>query len=275
MLKQQLKEVVDTLRQSHDLDVSGFDTAFLAKSIDRRLADDGKTSFPAYLKRLAVNRAEAEAFRQSLNINHSEFFRNPLTFALLEQLVLPRLVKAGKNTELRIWSAGCAAGQEIYSVIMLLEDLASARGRPVPARIFATDIDADSLAAARAGVFGAAAVQNVRHRHLRDYFSVTGGRHAVAPGLRARVDFSAYDLLDENSSCPPASLYGDFDLILCANLMFYYRPDIRRRLLDKFCRALAPGGYFVTGEAEYELAVKHGGLRAVAPPAAVFQKHKT
>ncbi len=274
MLKQQLKEVAETLRQSHALDVSGFDTAFLAKSLDRRLASDGKTSVPAYLKRLAEDRTEAEAFCHSLNINHSEFFRNPLTFALLEQLVLPGLVKAGQDTELRIWSAGCASGQEIYSVVMLLEDLAMARGRPVPARIFATDLDADSLAAARAGVFAEAAVPNVRHRHLRDYFSVNGGSCAVAPGLRARVDFSAYDLLDENFSCPPASLYGDFDLILCCNLMFYYRPNIRRRLLDKFCRALAPGGYFVTGEAEYDLVVKHGGLRAVAPPAAVFQNQK-
>lgn len=264
------------MRHNHDLDVSGFDPTFLAKSLDRRLAAGGGSSIPAYLARLAEDRVEAEAFCASLNINHSEFFRNPLTFALLEQRILPGLMearKAGPSSELRVWSAGCAAGQEIYSLILLLEDLARARGQPVPVRIFATDIDPDSLAAARQGRFAEEAVQNVRHRHLRDYFTLTGGSYAIAPRLRARVDFSTYDLREENSTCPPASLYGDFDLILCCNVMFYYRPDIRRRLLDKFCHALAPGGYFVTGEAECDLVVKHDALRAVVPAATVFQKH--
>ena len=276
-MNQHLQKVVEILRLKQGLDVSSFDRAFLANSLGRRLAAGGGSSLPAYLARLAEDRAEAEAFCASLNINHSEFFRNPLTFALLEQRVLPGLIearKAGPSSELRVWSAGCAAGQEIYSLILLLEDLARARGQPVPVRIFATDIDTDSLAAARQGVFAEEVVQNVRHRQLRDYFSMADGNYAIAPRLRARVDFSTYDLREENSTCPPASLYGDFDLILCCNVLFYYRANIQQRLLEKFCRALAPGGYFVTGEAECDLAVKHGGCHAVAPAATVFQKYR-
>ena len=276
-MNQQLQQVVQTLRQSHELDVLDFDTTFLAESLARRLAASSETPFPTYRQRLAEDRAEAEAFLHSLNINHSEFFRNPLTFALLEQMVLPGLSetkKASPAREVRVWSAGCAAGQEIFSVAMLLEDLAVARERPAPARMFATDVDPEALSAAHQGEFTEAAVRNVRQRHLCDYFSMKDGSYTVQRQLRDRVAFSLYDLRDEHSVCPPASLYGDFDLILCCNLLYYYRPEIRRRLLDKLCRALSPGGYFVTGEAERDLVVKHGGWRAVAPPEAIFQRQK-
>lgn len=274
-MNQQLQQVVETLRQSHGLDVSDFDPAFLGKSLDRRLAANREKSIPAYRQRLAEDRAEAEAFFHSLSIHHSEFFRNPLTFALLEQLVLPSLIQAkaiSSPCELRVWSAGCAAGEEIYSLAMLLEDLAVARGQPVTVRMFATDIDPEALAVARKGVFAEAAVRNVRQRHLGDYFTVKDGSYTVLRRLRDRVAFSPYDLRDEDSICPPASLYGDFDLILCCNLLYYYHSNIQRRLLDKLGRALSPGGYFVTGEAERDLVAKHGGWRAVTPPAALFQR---
>jgi chemotaxis protein methyltransferase CheR len=227
------------------------------------------------MRRLSEDRAEAEAFSRSLNITYSEFFRNPLAFALLEQLILPRLLgEVGKSgrSEVRVWSAGCAAGQEAWSVAILLEELAAARERPVTIRIFATDVSETALALARKGVYDPAAVQNIRLKHLRDYFSAQGEAYVVTPRLRARVDFSAYDLLDARSACPPASLYGDFDLILCSNLLFYYRPDLRQHILDKVCRALSPGGYFVSGEAERDIVAKHDGFGHVAPPAAVFQK---
>jgi chemotaxis methyl-accepting protein methylase len=266
---------IQAAHTSHGLDLSPFDEIFLAKALQGRLEATSAGTWALYLDRLAGDRAEAEALLQSLNIGYSEFFRNPLTFALLEQLVLPAIVagkeKAGPG-EIRIWSAGCAAGQEAYSIAILLEDLAAARQRPVPYRIIATDISVTALAAARKGIYDSAAVRNVRLKHVRDYFVAQGDEYAIAPRLRSRVDFSAYDLLDERSGCPPASLYGDFDLILCCNLLFYYRPDMRRRILDKLCGALSHGGYFVTGEAERAVLAEQAGLRAVAPPAAVFRK---
>ncbi len=75
-------------------------------------------------------------------------------------------------------------------------------------------------------------------------------------------------------ACPVAAIYGDFDLVLCCNLLFYYRPEVRQRILDKIVRALRPGGYCVTGAAEREIVARQTGLHAVAPPAAIFQKHK-
>ncbi len=270
-----MDEIIHVMRRTHGRDISPYDKLFLMKSLEKRLAATGIKTAAAYSSCLAQNSAEAEAFFRSLQITYSEFFRNPLTFALLEQLIIPSIIaekeKAGR-AEVRVWSAGCAAGQEAYSIAILLDDLIAACGNTVSFRIFATDISETDLSLAREGLFDYGVVQNVRMKHLNKYFSVKGESCAIVSALKNRVDFSACDLLDERSVCPPASIYGEFDLIVCCNLLFYYRPDIRKFILNKVYRALSPGGYLATGEAEREIVAKIGGFRAVAPPPAVFQR---
>ncbi len=263
------------IRGTHGRDLSGYDEGFLAKMLRKRMTASDSGTAAAYLDRLADDPAEAEDFFQSLRIGYSEFFRNPLTFALLEQLVLPGLVEAREKSgraEIRIWSAGCAGGQEAWSVAILLDELLAMRNRSLPFRIIATDISEAELAAARQGLYDAAAVRNIRTGHLRDYFSCKGESYVVAPRLQAHVDFSFYDLLDEQSSSPSAGVFGDFDLILCSNLLFYYRPGVQQFILKKVRHGLSPHGYLVTGEAERAIVDQADGFRAVAPPAAVFQK---
>ena len=271
-----LDEVIRVSAEAHGQDISRYEDAFLRKMIAKRTAATGIQDMAAYGEHLEKFPAEAEIFFRSLRINHSDFFRNPLSFAVLEQVVLPGLVDAKKKSggrEIRVWSAGCAAGQEAWSLAMLLEGLTGSQEGP-SYRLLATDLDGPDLTLARAGVYGAEAVGNIRTRHLNDYFSRRGDSFSIVPPLRARADFSVYDLLDGSSGSPAAGIYGDFDLILCCNVLFYYRAEARRHILDKICHALSPGGYFVTGEVERGISLAYSGLRAMAPPAAVFQKPK-
>lgn len=270
-----LAEAISVLRRVHGLDAAIYDEVFLAKSLEKRRTARACDTISAYLNCLAHDRVEAEQLFRSLNINYSAFFRNPLTFALLERAVLPALVNAREKTgqsAIRIWSAACAAGQEAWSVAILLEDLAVARERQVLYEIIATDVSDDALTLARRGIYDLTEVQNTPLKHIHTHFSVHKESYAILPALKAHVDFSLYDLLDESSSSPAAGIYGDFDLVFCSNLLFYYRPEIRNRILDKVCRALSPGGYFVTGEAERDIVAKQKNLRATMPFAAVFQK---
>jgi chemotaxis methyl-accepting protein methylase len=274
-LDEPLLRLIDEFRRAQGFDISMYDAAFLRQAIARRIKETGCLSVAAYGGLLCEHRVEAETFEHSLTIAHSEFFRNALTFAILEQRVLPALIARKKQTgcgEIRVWSAGCAAGQEAWSVALLLEELTAATAPVVPYRLFATDRSACDLAYARAGHYSAEAVGNVRSRHLRDFFSLQGEAFVVDSRLRARVDFSIYDLLDEQSLSPDASIYGDFDLILCCNLLFYYRPGIRQQILKKLRRALSPGGYFVTGEVERDSVTTRDGLRPVDVLRTVFQK---
>jgi chemotaxis methyl-accepting protein methylase len=192
-------------------------------------------------------------------------------------MVLPSLAaekaRSGQG-EIRVWSAGCAAGQEAWSIAMLLDEVAGADSPSFSYRIFATDLSEPDLALARDGIYSDEALGNVRLRQLSRFFSRQGDAYAVLPRLREKVCFSSYDLLDERSSSPAVSIYGDFDLVFCCNLLFYYRQSIRQRILDKVCRALAPGGYFVTGEAERDIVSNRNGLCAVSPSVAVFQKRR-
>lgn len=267
------EQILEALRQSYGWDLSSFDGTFLAKMLEARRTATGTPSVREYLTRLRQDRHEAEELHQSLHIAHSEFFRNPLAFALLEELILPQLAAGkGGQTEIRVWSAGCAAGQEAYSVAILLDELAASRKNPVLFRIFATDRSRTELTTAQLGTYRRESLHNVRLKHVDGCFSRRDDTFTIVSRIRQRVDFSWHDLLGERCGSPPASIYGDFDLILCSNLLYYYQAGIQQLILSKLHQALTPRGYLVTGETEKAAVNLAGGFHALAPPAPVFQK---
>lgn len=273
-----LDEIILAMDRIYGLDISGYEPSFLGRTLERRLQAAGCVSEENYLaERLVKDRVEAEAFHRALRVGYSGFFRDPLTFALLETQVLPDLVEKGRKTGrggLRVWSAGCAAGQEAWSAAILLEQLAPSPDRRPAWRVFGTDLYEPDLALARAGVYSAAELGNVRLRHLDACFTRQGHGFAVAARLRERVEFSVYDLLDAASSCPPTSIFGDFDLVLCCNVLIYYRPAQQARILDKLLGCMAPGGYLVTGETERRIAGNTGSIREAISYAPIFQLNK-
>lgn len=269
-------ELIRAMDRLYGLDISGFEPSFLVRTLERRLQATGCVSTENYMsERLVKDRVEAEAFHRSLRVGYSAFFRDPLAFALLETQVLPDLAEKRKKTGrggLRVWSAGCAAGQEAWSVAIMLDALAALPDRQPAWRIFGTDLYEPDLALARAGVYSAAELGNVRLRHLDACFTRQGDGFAVAARLRERVEFSVYDLLDTANSCPPTSIFGDFDLVLCCNVLFYYRPAQQRRILEKLLGCLVPGGYLVTGETERQIAGSAANLREATSSAPVFRQ---
>lgn len=268
-------EIMRVMDKEHGLDITFYALHFLRKSIAKRVLATRLKSAEAYAGLLAVNPTEAAEFHASLRISYTEFFRNPLVFGMLEERILPSLIaakKKGDRSEIRIWSAGCATGQETWSIVILLDELTRGWEPPLAYRVFASDLSGENLAVARAGEYSAKAVGNIRVRQLENCFFKQGESHVISPRLRTLVDFGPHDLLDKNSACPAASIYGDFDLILCCNLLFYYRPEVQHQILDKFTRALSPGGYFVTDDSERVALASHHDLYQVLPNAAIFQK---
>lgn len=265
------------LIRRHGLDISDYDPVYAGRTLERRLAAAGSPTVSRYLDHLDRDRAEAEAFHHSLRIGYSAFFRDPLAFALIERRLLPELL--GRNPRegragLRVWSAGCAAGQEAWSVAILLDESCDKTSRHPSWRVFATDADEPDLAFAHAGVYSADELGNVPLRHVAGCFSPQGERYAVAENLREHVEFAVYDLLDATTSAPPSSIFGDFDLILCCNVLFYYRTEQQRRIIGKLLGCLSPGGYLVTGETERHLVTDVGGLDEPFPGTPVFRRRK-
>ena len=247
------------------------------KTLAKRLAATGIECSIAYAEQISDSTEEADAFSDLLQIPYSEFFRNQLTFSLLEQWILPSLAadkrKAGSG-EVRVWSAGCAAGQEIYSIAMLIDEMNESAEDKVAFRLFATDYSSKELALAQHGVYHEDVVRNVRQKHIWKYFAAEGDSYRLNDRIKNLVDFSEYDLLDKESSSPPASIFGDFDLVFCSNLLFYYRTEVQQEILGKICRSMSPNGYLISGEAERDIVSRHECFRAVAPPSAIFQRTK-
>ena len=173
-LSGELPRIIEVMRQTGGRDVGCHDESFLARTVARRMEATACRTTANYSSYLAENLAEAEKLLEALSVTCSEFFRNSLAFAVLEHILLPRLLaekrKAG-GTEIRVWSAGCAGGQEAYSLAILLDELTTAPENAISFRIFATDISEAALAAAREGVYDTTAVQRVRFGHLRECFT--------------------------------------------------------------------------------------------------------
>lgn len=264
-------EIMRIMKVRYEKDLTIYDEAFLVKTLRRRMAaiNINQSDYVLYLQK---NRDEAESLVGSFQISYSQFFRNGLTFAVLEQLVLPQLLShKPENGEIRVWSAGCSTGQEAYSIAILLEELLISSSKPMRFRIFATDLSSEALDTARTGVYDEDSLSNVRMKYIKRYFSKMGAAYQVVPGLTEKIVFSQYDLLDAHSTNPPDSIYGDFDMIFCCNLLFYYQTPVRRSIVKKLKRSLAEGGFLITGEAESLFMGNDQNLKMLSASAPVFQ----
>jgi chemotaxis protein methyltransferase CheR len=198
----------------------------------------GVRDLEEYAQRLHHDPAELERFRGWFTINVTEFFRDPDRWVRLRDQVLPALL--AERRQLRIWSAGCSHGAEVYSLLMLLDQYKQTG----PHHLLATDIDPAALATARAGgPYAAALVQNVGATKLSTYFEQGPDGWYVRAPLRARPTFREADLLHE-------PIERDFDLIVCRNVVIYFTEPAKLRVQQHFAKALRPDGILFTGATE-------------------------
>ncbi len=267
-------DIVELLKRSHGTDISVYDDSFVARSLANRQSATGNLSLNDYYLLLKTNWNEGFLFLDSLHIAYSEFFRNPLTFALLEQVILPVLwarKKKEKGNELRIWSSACASGQESYSIAILLDEIRESSSEKINFRIFATDNDQGEIKKAQEGLFGPGSMKKVTLKRIQTYFVQHEETYEITGVLKNYIDFSCFDLLLDQRACPTPSIYGNFDLVLCSNLLFYYKHEFRERILEKIGKTMAPGAYLISGETEREILMKYN-YQEVLEHSAIFQK---
>jgi chemotaxis protein methyltransferase CheR len=224
--------------------------AYKAKCIRRRIAVRmracGVQTYADYQRLLDRNPAEYERLRDALTINVTRFFRNVETWERLAAGFLPALWDPPSGP-LRIWSAGCASGEEAYSLAILAAELAVARGHPEAlerVQVDATDIDRESLQRAEAGQYRADALMETPLALRQRYFEPVGGEYRVVERIRCRVRVRALDLSRER---PLARAY---DLIVCRNVVIYFERPVQERLFLAFGRALRPDGLLILGKVE-------------------------
>lgn len=279
-----MKTVFDSISDfpnlDNSIDITKYDSAFLNKSIQKRVSETLCNSSEEYYTYIAGNRSEAETFLNSLQISYSEFFRNSLTFALLEQIILPSLVTKKKKSvqkAIRIWSAACAAGQEAYSIAILLEEIKITNREVESYRIFATDQSESQINKAKKGTYSEYELGRLNMKRIKQWFNKTSSSdnqnyntYSVNSELKQNIDFSVFDLFNNQLGSPPSSIFGDFDIVICANLLFYFNPDYQKIIIEKITKCLAKEGYIIVGEAERDIMINYN-FREVFPKSGIFQ----
>ena len=237
----------------------------LRRRIAVRMRARGVHTYHDYARVLDTDAAEYERLLDALTINVTRFCRNPEAWAALDAQVLPALLTRAR-TPLRVWSAGCASGEETYTLAMYLHRRAAQLGRAARAvEVLGTDIDKASLEAAEAGRYPEPALAEMP-ADLRAAYFPGAAPVEVPAAVRALVRFRRHDLLGE-----PAP-GGPFDLIVCRNVTIYFDKASQEALLAKFHGALAPGGVLMLGKVETLSLAQRGLFETVDARERLFRR---
>jgi len=219
----------------------------LERGLDNRMTALRINSFSDYFEYLNQNRErrqELQKLLQFLTVGETFFFRYNAHFEALIRVVVPGLIKGGRNRSIRILSAGCSTGEEPYSIAMAIMN-ALPDWRKLDIKIFATDINSRSLRRAREGVYNSWKIRVTDKSYLERYFYRVGESYVVNDEVKSLVDFSYLNL--QLSEQLPAN---SFDVVFCRNVMIYFTTATTKKVVDKFAEALNPGGYLFLGHSE-------------------------
>ena len=239
-----LREVLQILRARTGHDFAQYKRATVLRRIERRLQVNQLRDLPTYRDFLRDNAAETRPLLKDMLISVTNFFRDREAFEALERIAIPAIFD-GKSTgeQVRVWVAGCATGEEAYSIAMLLAEYAHELTHAPDVQVFATDIDEEAIAFARAGLYPAAIVADVPPARLRRFFVKEAGRYRVQKFIREMVMFAPHNLIKD----PP---FSKLDLVSCRNLLIYLNREIQGSVLDIAHFALQPDGYLFLGTSE-------------------------
>ncbi|MBW2422946.1 MAG: protein-glutamate O-methyltransferase CheR [Deltaproteobacteria bacterium] len=239
----------DLIRRRCGLHFDANTRFLLEKRLVRLIEESGATSVTSYLYRLRSGpNAEEEFWRlvDALTTNETYFFRERSQLAALITEIIPemRTRRSVSGRPVAIWSAGCASGEEPFSIVMLGLEAGLEPGRDF--RVYASDISRTALAKARRGVYREASFRETGDRLRQRYFSTKEGVSRISDEIKHHVDFNHMNLLDDAR----VSLLGPMDVILCRNVIIYFGADTKKRVMRTFHDKLCPGGYLLLGHAE-------------------------
>lgn len=238
----------------------GIDLSSYKEQIHRRthelMSRWGCKTYDEYFDTMKNDDKKLREFLDHLTINVSEFFRNKEQWLKLRDMLIPELIKKRGTKRLKLWSAGCATGEEPYSLAIL----SSVCGLDTMNPVLAVDVDQGAIATAQKANYRKAQLLNMPPDYLKKYFTTKDGgeTYDVNPDIKRRVTFKRMNMIDD--------VFGaGFDIILCRNVVIYFTAETKDRLYHKFFDALAPGGYFLVGSTEQIFGYQKIGFESAGP----------
>ena len=239
-----LSLVFQLLRKTTGVDFTHYRKTTILRRIQRRMIVHKMEKMEDYVKYVQTNPAEIKALYQDMLINVTSFFRNPRVFDALKSQVFPAIMKnRSSEASLRLWTPGCASGEETYSLAIALLEFLGDKASQTPIQFFATDISELSVAKARSGLYPENIQSDVSPERLRRFFTKVEGGYRISKSIRDMCIFAQHNVLND----PP---FSQMDLICCRNLLIYLEPVLQNKVISLFHYAARPGGYLVLGTSE-------------------------
>ena len=236
--------VFKLLRKTTGVDFTHYRQSTILRRIQRRMVVHKIDRLDEYVKHLQSNPPELKALYRDMLINVTSFFRNPRAFDALKSHVFPAILKNHPpEAAIRIWTPGCASGEETYSVAIALLEFLGDKSSQANIQFFGTDVSESSIAKARAGSYPENITADVSPERLRRFFTKVEGRYRVTKNIRDMCIFAQHNILND----PP---FSQMDLIACRNLLIYLEPVLQNKAISLFHYALRPGGYLLLGASE-------------------------
>lgn len=273
-----LRSFLGQLRERSGIDFASYKRPTILRRLQRRMLATGTTRLRDYVRYVQQHPDEYQRLTSSFLVKVTEFFRDADLFEYLRGTVMPPLIATAREhgNELRVWSAGCATGEEAYSLAIMISEALGDEVDDFTVRIFATDLDLDAVNFARRGIYSAATLGNVPEGIVARYFSRVGDDFEIRKNVRAMTVFGQHDL---GQRAP----FPRIDLALCRNVLIYFTTELQMRALQLFAFSLRDGGYLILGKAETTspfgeaFALEHPrlkvyrrqGQRVLIPPARI------
>lgn len=235
------EQILALLHRHKGTDFSEYREATLITRLQQRLANTNEPDLANYWERLQAEPAELDALYSELLIGTTSFFREPEVYEQLYQALFNYL-KTGSSS-LKIWSAGCSTGEEVYSLALVIDRVAQELGWPIDAEIVATDLNKQALRLATTGLYTSRSIETIPPEYLPRQLKKEGDLYNLRASVTASIGFKAEDLLH-------ASYKPELDLIVCRNLLIYFKTEIQDRLIESFHSMLKPNGLLVLGRSE-------------------------
>ncbi len=259
-----LQALLHALYAQTRIDFTGYKEATLLRRIERRMISTGCLKLEQYVEHTRQNPKELHLLSQDMLISVTSFFRDRVAFDRLREELQRLLEHKATGEDFRVWVAGCASGEEAYSVAMMVHDLLLAHQQPLRVQIFATDIDESALVRARRGVYPASLMTDLQPSVLDRHFVPHADGFEVSKALRGMVMFARHNMVQD----PP---FVRLDLVSCRNVLIYLQNPLQERMMRTFIYALNPGGLLFLGRSEGIHSLE-GSFEVISREAHLFKR---
>ncbi|MBC7653069.1 MAG: PAS domain-containing protein [Oligoflexus sp.] len=248
--EEELEKIFNLIKKQLPLDFSEYKRPTIIRRIKRRMVHHNLNTISKYYNFLKGNLLEISLLANDFLISVTSFFRDPEAFKIIEDTVIPVIIK--KNTEvLKLWVAGCATGEEAYSMAILIKEYLNKNPKNIEVKIFASDISKAALDFASKGVYPESITQTLSKDRLQQFFSKEGDAYKVKHEIRKMLIFAQHDLTKN----PP---YCNIDLISCRNLLIYLNGTLQQKVFAMLHFGLKESGYLFLGPSESSSIIKDG-----------------